>query len=193
MNQATFISILENDKDRLKHRDQLVITTLMNPKYVEILLTNMEAVEDENSNFSARILELSCKSKLGIIIPYLDKFCQLLPIVKQVAVIRACAKICELLILGYFNKNNIGYSSVLQDHHLEKIIEAGFDWMITDQKTAVKAYTMQTLYLLGTKYEWIHPELVLNIEKDIPTATIGYVNRGRKVIKAIETKTKLKL
>lgn len=193
MNKTTFISLIEKDDNRLKYRDELVLATLNNPKYIEILLGNMEVIEGENSNFSSRVLELVCKEKLGLIILYIDKFCKLLPKVKQGAVIRACAKICELLILGYFNKNNIGYSSVLKEEHLEKIIEAGFDWMISDQKTAVKAYTMQTLYLLGTKYDWIHPELVINIEKDIPSATIGYVNRGRKVIKAIETKTRLKL
>lgn len=193
MDRSTFIFILENDSDRLKHRDELVLATLKNPKFVNILLTNMENIENENAAFSSRILELACKEKLGIIVPQLDTFCDLLPKVRHGAVIRCCAKLCELLALAYFRKNDIGFSSVLEEHHLEKIIEAGFDWMITDQKTAVKAYTMQTLYLLGTKYDWIHPELVLNIEKDIPTATIGYVNRGRKVIKAIETKTKLKL
>ena len=189
MNLSTFTSVLENDKERLKYRDELVLATLNNPQYIGVLLTNMEVVNDENATFSSRTLELACKEKLGLIIPYLDKFCELLPKVKQGAVVRACAKICELLIVNYFNN----HPAVLKENHLEKIIEAGFDWMITDQKTAVKAYTMQTLYLLGTKYDWIHPELVLNIEKDIPTATIGYVNRGRKVIKAIETKTKLKL
>ncbi len=193
MNQSKFITILENDKDRLKYRDKLVIATLNNPKWVEILLTNMEAIEGEHSTFSARILELACKDKLGIVVPYIDKFCELLPRVKQGAIIRACAKICELLIPGYYTKYNIGYLSVLKENHLEKIVEAGFDWMITEQKTAVKVYTMQTLYLLGTKYKWIHSELVSIIEKDMPTATIGYVNRGRKIIKAIKTNTKLKL
>ena len=189
MNQITFTSILENDKDRLKYRNKLVLATLKNPQYVEILLTSMEVIGGENSTFSSRTLELACKEKLGLIIPYLDKFSELLPKVKQGAVIRACAKICEILIINYFNN----FPEVLKEKHLEKIIEAGFDWMISDQKTAVKAYTMQTLYLLGTKYDWIHPDLVINIEKDIPTATIGYVNRGRKIIKAIETKTRLKL
>ncbi len=189
MNPSTFITILENDKDRLKYRDELVLATLRTPQNVEILLAKMEDVEGENSTFSSRTLELACKDKLGLIIPYLDKFCEVLPKIKQGAVIRACAKICELLTVKYFSN----HPDVLKEKHLEKIIEAGFDWMITNQKTAVKAYTMQTLYLLGTKFEWIHPELVLIIEKDIPTATIGYVNRGRKVIKAIETKRKLKL
>lgn len=189
MHQYTFISLLKNDKERLQHRDALVIATLNNPQWVKILLTNIEAVEDENSNFSARILELACKSKLGLIIPFLGQFCELIPKVKQGAAIRACAKICELLTVNYFSN----HPTVLKEHHLENMIEAGFDWMISDQKTAIKAYTMQTLYLLGTKYDWIHPELVLHIEKEIPTATIGYVNRGRKVIKAIATGKPLKL
>ena len=189
MKEATFISLLADDSERLKFRNELVEATLKNPQWVEILLTNMEAIDDANSNFSARILELACKDKLGLIVPYLDTYCDLLPKVKQGPVIRACAKICELLTLRYFKNHSLP----LKERHFEKIIEAGFDWMISDQKTAVKAYTMQTLYLLGLKYDWIHPELVLNIEKDIPTGTTGYVNRGRKIIKAIETKTKFKI
>jgi len=81
----------------------------------------------------------------------------------------------------------------LQNEHLEKIIEAGFIWMITDQKIAVQAYTMQTLFLLGTKFDWIHNELAIIIEKNIPTGSTGYKNRGRKVLRAIETSTNLKL
>lgn len=193
MNQKTFVSLLTNATHKLTNREKLIDAAINNPEYVPLLLTNMEAIEDDISTFSARTLELACKEKLGIITPYLDQFCNIILKIKQPAVIRASAKICELLVLGYFTKDNTGVQSVLKENHLEKIIEAGFDWMITNQKTAVKAYTMHTLYILGTKYQWIHPELVLNIEKDIPKATIGYVNRGRKVIKAIETKTKLKL
>ena len=37
------------------------------------------------------------------------------------------------------------------------------------------------------------PELVQVIEKNIPTGSVGLVNRGRKVIRAIQTQTKLKL
>ena len=33
--------------------------------------------------------------------------------------------------------------------------------MINDEKVAVKAYSMATLYYLGTEFDWIHEELKL--------------------------------
>ena len=65
--------------------------------------------------------------------------------------------------------------------------------MILNKSIAIQAHSMYALYLLGIKYNWIHPELALIIEKDIPNGSTGYKNRGRKVLKAIETNTRLKL
>ena len=46
MKEATFISLLADDSERLKFRSELVEATLKNPPWVEILLTNMEAIDD---------------------------------------------------------------------------------------------------------------------------------------------------
>ncbi len=193
MDKTTFIKILNDESIRLKHGKMLVETCVKNPSWISILLNNMNDVDDKNSKFSARVFELACRSKIEIITPHLNDFFELLIKVKLEGSIRSCAKICELLMVLYFTKNNLYYKNNITKEHLEKIIEASFDWMIGNQKTAVKAYSMQTLYLLGTQYDWIHPELVLVIEKTIPTGSTGYKNRGRKVLKAIETQTKLKL
>ena len=148
MDRSTFIQLLINNQEKLKYRDTLVNACLEN-NYVSILLDNMAKIDDEDSNFSARILELACKINLEIIIPYLDTFCDLLTKVKFNGVVRACAKICELMMISVFIKNNIHFDRSLKSDHFEKIVEAGFNWMITDQKIAVQAYTMRTLYLLG--------------------------------------------
>jgi len=193
MDKQLFTEVLEKGSNKLEHRSFLVKSCLKNPTLVAILLDFMSTIDDENSTFSARILELSCKENLELVLPFLDEFCALLSKVKFDGAIRPCAKICELLMITYFLRNNIYYRNSVTDIHLEKIIEAGFDWMITDKSIAIQAYTMQTLYLLGTKYDWIHSELALIIEKDIPTGSTGYKNRGRKVLRAIETETPLKL
>ncbi len=193
MNKNTFIEILEKGSKKLEYRDLLINSCHKNPSLITVLLDNMSVVDDENSTFSARIFEITCKEHLEIVLPFLDIFCNLLGIVKLDGTIRPCSKICELLMISYFLRNNLYYRNLITDAHLEKIIEAGFDWMITDKPIAIQAYTMQTLYLLGTKYDWIHPELALIIEKEIPNGSTGYKNRGRKVLKAIETKTPLKL
>ena len=193
MDKQNFLDILALDSQKLKYREILVNACLQNTSWASLLLTNMKSVDNENSNFSARILELSCKENLDIIIPYLDQFCELLNKVKLNGVVRVCSKICELLMIEYFIKNNHKFINSLQNEHLEKIIEAGFIWMITDQQIAIQAYTMQTLFLLGIKYDWIHDELATVLEKNIPTGSTGYKNRGRKILKSIETNTTLKL
>lgn len=193
MDKETFLQILESDSQKLKYRDSLVKACLLNTSWASFLLTKMKSIDNENSNFTARILELSCKENLEIIIPFLDTFCKLLNKVKLNGVIRVCSKICELLMIEYFIKNNSKFISSLQNEHLEKIIEVGFIWMITDQQIAIQAYTMQSLYLLGTKYDWIHNDLAIIIERNIPTGSTGYQNRGRKILKAIETDSNLKL
>jgi hypothetical protein len=193
MDKEAFIKILKGGSNKLEYRNLLVSSCVENPLWLSILLKNMKRIDDENSNFSARIFELTCKEKLEIVLPFLDEFCNLLGKVKLDGVVRPCSKICELLMVSYFLKHNIYHRNLITDSHLKKIIEAGFDWMITDKAVAIQAYTMQTLYLLGIKYDWIHPELALTIEKNIPTGSTGYKNRGRKVLKAIETKTPLKL
>ncbi len=193
MDKQLFIEILEKGSNKLEHRNLLVSSCLKNPTWATILLDFMNTIDDENSTFPARILELSCKENLELVLPFLDEFCALLSKVKFDGTVRPCAKICELLMITFFLRNNIYYRNSITDIHLEKIIETGFDWMITDKSIAIQAYTMQTLYLLGTKYDWIHSELALIIEKNIPNGSTGYKNRGRKILKAIEPKTKLKL
>jgi len=193
MDKHTFIKILNLDAKKYNYQDALIDVSLKNPNYIAILISNIEKVDYENSSFSARILELTIKENIELIIPFIDTFCDLLNKVKFTQTIRACSKICELLMIEYFIKKNLKIIHSIQNKDLEKIVEAGFNWIINDQPIAVQAYTMQTLFLLGTKYNWIHPELAFIIEKDIPKGSIGYKNRGRKVLKAIKTNTKLKL
>jgi len=193
MDKKLFIETLNKGTHKLKLRKLLIASCLKNPSYIPILLKNIQQVDDKNSTFSTRILELACKENLAIIIPYLDEFCKTLKLLKQEASIRACAKICELLMVANFTNHDKTYIASINHSHQEKIIETGFDWMISNQPTAIQAYTMHSLYLLGLKHDWIHPELVLILERAIPTGSIGLVNRARKIIKAIQAKKMFKL
>ena len=193
MDKQTYIELLNLDAKKYNYKNELIDFSLKNPNYISILISNIEKVDYENSSFSARILELTIKKNIELIIPFINTFCDFLNKVKFTQTIRSCSKICELLMIEYFIKDNVKIIHSIQNKDLEKIIEAGFNWMINDQPIAVQAYTMQTLFLLGTKYNWIHSELAFIIEKNIPYSSIGYKNRGRKVLKAIKTNTNLKL
>lgn len=193
MKKNEFINILNEGKDKLFYRNALIEACLDHPEWMLILLKKITISNNESSNFAARIYELVCKNNIELSLLYLDDFCSLLDKIKSDAVTRFSAKVCELITIEYFINRNPLFIKTLTDDHFEKITEAGFQWMITDQKIAVQAYTMQTLYLLGTKYPWIHDELALTIEKNMPHGSAGYKNRGNKVIKAIKTDTPLKL
>ena len=193
MDKTKFIELLNNDSLQFEDRERLLNAVLINPHWIAVLLKNMNAVHDKQSYFSARTLELVCKRNLKLILPYLDTFCLLLPKIKLEGVIRSSAKMIELLTVDFFRGKEAINIEKINAKHLEQFTESCFDWMISGKSIAIQAHSMYALYLLGTTYDWIHSNLALIIEKDIPTGSTGYKNRGRKVLRAIETKTKLKL
>ena len=193
MDKTKFIEILNNDCIQFENREKLLNAVILNQDWIEILLENMSDFHNKKSNISARTLELAIKSNSKLILPYLDVFCELLPKIKLEGVIRSSAKIIELLTVEYFIKFTPIYTKNLKNKQLKIFTEACFDWMILNKSIAIQAHSMYALYLLGIKYNWIHPELALIIEKDIPNGSTGYKNRGRKELKAIETNTRLKL
>ena len=67
------------------------------------------------------------------------------------------AKICELIAINYNKK--LHYLSRVSLKTKIMIIEACFDWMISDEKVAIHAYSLQILFILGKENNWIHTEL----------------------------------
>lgn len=65
------------------------------------------------------------------------------------------------------------------------IIEACFDWMISDEKVAIHAYSMQILFILGKEYNWIHTELKQILIDNMTFGSKGYIVRAKKILKAI--------
>jgi hypothetical protein len=193
MDKVHFKYVLNNDSRDYSNRPLLADVVLKHPDWVLIVLEKMSDPENKHSDMSARVLELACKGNLSIIFLCLDEFSTLISKLKLDGSIRASAKIIELLMVEYFIKLNPLYIKSLNDNHLEQFTESCFDWMITDKSIAIQAHSMYSLYLLGTKYNWIHTELIQNIKKNLPRASVGYQNRGKKIINAIKTDRILKL
>jgi len=193
MDKIHFIRVLDSDSRDYSNRPLLADAVLEHPEWTLIVLDKMSAIENKNSDMSARVLELACKEDLRLIFLCLDEFSTLISKLKLDGSIRASAKIIELLCVEYFVKFNPIYIKILNDKHLEQFTESCFDWMITDKAIAIQAHSMYSLYLLGTKYSWIHTELVQNIERNLLQESAGYQNRGKKIITAIKTDRILKL
>ena len=100
--------------------------------------------------------------------------------------VRPIAKIYEYLIEAYYHKNPNHTKDYLKPIHKERIIELSFDYMITDQKVATKAYSMNSLYLLGKEYPWIHPELMQILEQGFASGSAAYKARSRHLLKKLK-------
>lgn len=167
---------------RLKYANLI----LAQPELIPELLNILFMVDDKTSCRAAWILEFMCGKNLEAIIPHLDQFTENIHHVHLDSAIRPVAKICEYLTKAYYSKNQNNLQSAFTSTHKEKIIEACFDWMINDQKIAPKAYSMNTLYLLGQDFNWIHPELALILERDFQMQSSGFKARARQILKKIK-------
>ncbi|MBL4606148.1 MAG: adenylosuccinate lyase [Flavobacteriaceae bacterium] len=149
-------------------------------------------VEDKLSIRAAWVLEWVCThNNLDLILPHLDEFTQKIGLLTFDSAIRPCAKICEHLAVAYTNKSENLVKEFLKPSQIELIIETGFDWLITPQKIAVRAYTMNSLFLFGLSRDWVHSELEHLIRTKIIHESKGCKARGRHILEAIKKHTLL--
>lgn len=152
------------------------------PKLILPLIEILFTVDDPISCRAAWVFEFLCSKSISPIIPYLDLFTQNISKVHLDPAVRPVAKICELLIKENYSKNDSKIKQSLTLAHKERIIEACFDWMINDQKVAVKAYSMTSLFLLGKDYDWIHPELRIILEQGYASHSAAFKARARHIL-----------
>ena len=157
-----------------------------NKDQIPILLDIYAKVDDDISYRAAWGLEFFCKTHLPAIIPFLDTFLAIAPSVYQHPAVRPTAKIIEYLTLAYYKKKNKRTILLITKKQREQFIELCFDWLITDQKVAAKAYAMTSLHLLGTEFDWIHPELHMILKNTYAEGSAAYQARCRMILKKIK-------
>lgn len=176
------------------NRQRVANIVLENKELFEPLLQVTFQVDQPISVKAAWVLEWICTHhQLNWMIPHLTFFTENLKNLTFDSAIRPCAKICEHLANAYYSKRDNGFKSKLNNEHIQAIIETGFDWLITPQKIAVRAYTMNTLYLFGLENDWVHPELKHLIETKIIHESKGTKARGKHILNLIEKHQKSRL
>ncbi|WP_298894403.1 adenylosuccinate lyase [uncultured Psychroserpens sp.] len=177
------LNYVNHSRDKRLYYANLVIG---NPDLIPKLLNILFMVDDKISCRAAWVFEFMCGENLEASIPYLDSFTENIHKVHLDSAVRPVAKVCEYLVTAYYSKHDNEIKSALLPKHKEKIIEACFDWMINDEKIAPKAYAMNTLYLLGHDEDWIHPELVMILERDYQMQSSGFKARARHILKKVK-------
>ncbi len=182
---------LRNALDYVNHsrekRTEMAHLVSTNPHLVPPLL--QLAFEDKShiSSKACWVMEFTAKENLRYIFPYLDTFTATIGILKRDSSVRPMAKICEYLTIAYFKKPlDATLRNTITDEHLEKITSACFDWLIGTHKVATQAYSMTCLFLLGSKFDWIHPELKIILEQNYHKGSAAYKARARMILKKLK-------
>jgi len=163
---------------RLYYAHLLLANTNLIPKILDIMFM----VDDKISPRAAWVLEFMCKENLEALIPYLDTFTENMGRVHLDSAERPVAKICEYIAIAYYGKTPSKLKEALLPKHREKIIEACFDWLIKDAKVAAKAYSMNTLFLFGKDYDWVHPELITILQRDFASQSAAFKARAKQIL-----------
>ena len=158
-----------------------------NPDLIPKVLDILFKVDDKKSPRAAWLLEFVARENLKFILPYLDRITAEMNTVHLDSAVRPMAKICECLVEAYYSKHDNPVKLSLKPIHKEHIIECCFDWMINDEKIAPKAYSMNSLFLLGQDYDWIHPELIIILERDFQIQSSGFKARAKHILNKLKT------
>ena len=137
-----FLIFQLNSIENAKRVNRLRVSNLVlqNPALFKYLLKLVFDIDNKLSIKAAWVLEFVCAEKLAWLNPYLNYFTENLSKVKFDSAIRPVSKICEFLAKAYTSKNESIMKTEISSTHIEKIIEAGFDWLIGNHKVAVKVY-----------------------------------------------------
>lgn len=175
------------EKAYRKNRLNAANWVLDHPETLDELLGYCFHEDNKLATKATWVLEFVCRKDLSLLFPYLDIIFENLPTAKGDGQLRSFGLICELLAIGYYKQNKPDYREALTLKHKEVMIECCFDWMLTNQKVACQARAMTALYFLGTETDWIHPELVMIIQQNLPQGSAGYINRGQKIVNKIKS------
>jgi hypothetical protein len=169
-----------------KSRLEVANWVLENPEVFADLLDFCYDLKNDISYKACWILEFVVKEDLSLIYPQIDRFCNQLEHITRDQSLRPMAKICEMITQEYYVKKSIEVKKVLTPKHKEQITANCFDWLITNQKVACKAYSISTLYMLGTQIDWIHPELETILREGYNTHSAAFKARARHFLAKID-------
>jgi len=167
---------------RRVNRLRVANLVLENKELFPFLLAITFDFNNKTSIKAAWVLEFVCHKKLEWVAEYIDLFCIHLNKLHFGSAVRPVAKICELLAKAYTSKEAFYIKEKLKKEHIDLIIEASFDWLISKHKVAIKVYSMETLLIFGENYNWVYEELEHIIVQNIYKESGAYKSRGKKVL-----------
>ena len=164
-------------------RENIAQHLVEHPHEIQEYLDIINSKAEKEYFKAAWALEFVARIDIRVLLPYLDKILELAKNETADQAIRPFAKIIEtIVLLNYSDSEDANFLSTSQK---ELMAEQCFDWLITKQKVAAKAYGMTSLYELGKDFDWIHPELKTHIEAHFAESSAAFKARGRHILKRL--------
>ncbi|MCH4822921.1 hypothetical protein ML462_07015 [Gramella lutea] len=128
------------------------------------------------------VFEILGRMDFNLITPFISTLVQIAHHFTDSSSRRYLAKIFSFAISA--DKENVSQFHLSPTTKL-KIIELSFLWLISEEKTAGKVFSMQNIYDLKDEESWIEIELKAILEKDLPGSSAGYKSRGSKILRKL--------
>ena len=172
--------ILENTSLKLasrQHAAKLVLTNNLLPQTIEFI-----KLPQELSMKAWMIIEIIGRDNVEILDEFIPDIVNNGKMYSDSSSKRCIMKIISFLVDSHFHSN-----SSIHLHHVEKkeVIRLSFQYLMNDEKTAVKVFAMQNIYDLRNEEKWIETELISLLEKNISTSTPGYRSRALKILRKL--------
>ena len=173
-----FLKELETLNFTTDSRQRFSSKALNTPKYLEEAINFLSTSKLERSERILAALEFASRENSFILYSYSEQLIQLAESYSGNSGKRALSKI----FLNYIQNPNFKVTPKQK----EKIITISFLWLISNEKVAVKAFSMQTLHSLSEEYQWIRDDLKAILIKDYNLQSTGYKACSRKILKKLE-------
>lgn len=176
---------LEAVDSSIEKRWEVASFLIKNPLFLRDTLQYCYRPDNDLLIKASWVLEVVCQIEIESFLLYRHVFFNQLPHIKNDSALRSSAKICQ--ILCYKDEVLPSFSTKILNKRERKIItECCFNWLLTDQKVACQASAMTCLLYLGSKKEWIYPELKNILIKNMSHKSAGYVARARQILKKLD-------
>lgn len=163
-----------------KSREDNANFVLQNPGLANDLMTMAFDVSDKNHFKACWILEIVLESDLNLIVPRLEEFCNKLPDFTNDSALRSISKICM-----HCTQRLKKEAAFLSDKQILQITEVCFQWLISEQKVAAKAYAMYAMLETGKRLDWVYPELIPVLQHGFPDHSPAYKSVAKKILSKI--------
>ena len=175
---TSFYTKITHGKAAKSFRDGNKTFVMNHPEHMDELIKIAFNVNDKNHHKAFWVLELICEEDCSLFQPYIDTFSKLIKSYTKDHTKRPVSRICMFLA----KSNRV----TLTKNQEQLIIENCFDWLIKDEKVAVKAYAMKALHTLSKTNKWVIPDLKQIIAADYPNQSAAYKACTREILKKLK-------